>query len=342
LGCPKDFITLVLFTWWFRFGDVGSEWDIIEIFAGCSRIAKFGARVGLATRAVEIDFDSKRKSSTSGRKRRSYMDINGEAGFALCVHLLLHGKWGSLLVVLAIVCSTWSSVNQHTSGRDILVPYGTTYYPSVRSGNKMTSRSALLILLISCMEAVFMIENPGGSSICHHPRLHWVLTKLRELGLPVFKCKFWMIKFGTSTPKPTMVLSTSKAISALYLGELSPQERATDENTSLTDKYIDSHGRSRYKGNKRLKQSQRYSPAFARATVSLIPKMRSERRATLPHDDSLDVKVQFQHCEWSSWEEAEVIDVLLYLRKSSKLVVPLEWDNAVPSLEDLMRIDASL
>jgi len=30
-----------------------------------------------------------------------------------------------------------------------------------------------------------MIENPGGSSICHHPRLHWVLTKLRELGLPV-------------------------------------------------------------------------------------------------------------------------------------------------------------
>lgn len=78
---------MVLFTWWFQFGHVGSEWDIVEIFSGCSRIAKFGARMGLATRAVEIDFDSKRKSSRSGRKRRSYMDINGEAGFASHVRI---------------------------------------------------------------------------------------------------------------------------------------------------------------------------------------------------------------------------------------------------------------
>ena len=35
------------------------------------------------------------------------------------------------------------------------------------------------------------------------------------------------------------------------------------------------------------------------------------------------------------------MDVLLYLRKSSKLAVPVEWDSAVPSLEDLIRIDAS-
>lgn len=38
---------------------------------------------------------------------------------------------------------------------------------------------------------------------------------------------------------------------------------------------------------------------------------------------------------WSSWEEAEILDVLIYLRGSEKLRLPQEWVDAVPTLAEL-------
>lgn len=129
-----------------------------------------------------------------------------------------------MLAVLAVVCSTWSPVNVATSQRDPLVPWGATYFPSVRAANKMTSRinifpiyghgngnkvfhdlmgfdlfiwypihayipgrSTLLMLLLACMDSVFLLENPGGSSILQHPRLVWLFQKLRGLRMPVLR-----------------------------------------------------------------------------------------------------------------------------------------------------------
>ena len=68
---------------------------------------------------------------------------NGPSLLRLAVSLILRGQFGSLVTLLAIVCSSWSAVNLGTSERDELVPLGATYKPSVRSANKMVSRTGV-------------------------------------------------------------------------------------------------------------------------------------------------------------------------------------------------------
>ena len=58
----------------------------------------------------------------------------------LAIKLCLSGRFQEALYVIAVVCSTWSSVNIATSQRDILTPLGNQNLPSVESGNRMVAR----------------------------------------------------------------------------------------------------------------------------------------------------------------------------------------------------------
>ena len=58
----------------------------------------------------------------------------------LAICLCLCGNVGAALYVIAVVCSTWSAVNLHTSQRDVLTPYGDSRVTSVRAGNRMVTR----------------------------------------------------------------------------------------------------------------------------------------------------------------------------------------------------------
>ena len=44
------------------------------------------------------------------------------------------------MALFAIVCSTWVSINQGTSGRSICSPAGRYWYTSVAEANTMASR----------------------------------------------------------------------------------------------------------------------------------------------------------------------------------------------------------
>ena len=46
----------------------------------------------------------------------------------LCIMTILRGKPNDLLVVMGILCSTWTIVNAGTSGRDVLCPMGRVEY----------------------------------------------------------------------------------------------------------------------------------------------------------------------------------------------------------------------
>ena len=61
--------------------------------------------------------------------------------------LVLRGGVGHLVCLIAVVCSTWSAMNKHTSKRDWLVPFGDTSLTCVRQGNKQVSRTVSNTLL---------------------------------------------------------------------------------------------------------------------------------------------------------------------------------------------------
>ena len=79
----------MLFVHWFDFGDLSQDnldLQVLELFAGVARVARVARRMGLRARAYDINFDHENKrrfrfSSHSNRRRRAFMDINGEAGF---------------------------------------------------------------------------------------------------------------------------------------------------------------------------------------------------------------------------------------------------------------------
>lgn len=81
---------------------------------------------------------------------------------ALCIN----GRYQEALYVMAVVCSTWSSMNAHTSQRDVLTPYGNTALSGVRAANRMVARWV--------METIFTILYLFGPSYfigspCHKP-----------------------------------------------------------------------------------------------------------------------------------------------------------------------------
>ncbi len=95
----KDFIWLVLFVSWFDFGDISHdnmELEVLELFSGVARVARFARRTGYRTRAFDICYDKTYKrgykvSTHNGRKKRSFMDLNGEAGLVslACIKVIM-------------------------------------------------------------------------------------------------------------------------------------------------------------------------------------------------------------------------------------------------------------
>ena len=60
----------------------------------------------------------------------------------LCIITILRGRFGDLICMMGILCSTWTVVNTGTSCRDLLTPMGQQDFPSVASGNQMVSRTS--------------------------------------------------------------------------------------------------------------------------------------------------------------------------------------------------------
>ena len=101
----------------------------------------------------------------------------------LAIYTILAGKFGDLIVILGICCSTFVNINMGTSGRDCLTPEGQTEYMSVALANCMVSRTGLrnicvfykklfpsrsppcrcvlLALLIRCCGGCFFVRKPG-------------------------------------------------------------------------------------------------------------------------------------------------------------------------------------
>ena len=100
----------------------------------------------------------------------------------LAVGTILNGKWGDLLCVLGVVCSTWVAVNKGTSRRSEVLPMGDPSRPSVRESNLMVSRTGLPASL-SATHASPLALLPGRNSMCQgcpdpiaHPDGRWSLA----------------------------------------------------------------------------------------------------------------------------------------------------------------------
>lgn len=88
--------------------------------------------------------------------------------------------------VLPAVMST-DARSSYTAGRDVFNGYlGNAGYTFVATGNLLCSRLALALLLCWAKGIRFLVEQPEGSSMPHHPRFQQVLGIGRAPWLKVY------------------------------------------------------------------------------------------------------------------------------------------------------------
>ncbi len=91
-----------------------------------------------------------------------------------------------------------------STGRTLANPLGWTSAPSVQCGNLMVSRCAVLLLLASCKGIWWILEQPRGSLLEHHPLMQQVFRRVR-----VWRQHVRMIEFAASTDKGTWLYSST-------------------------------------------------------------------------------------------------------------------------------------
>ena len=61
--------------------------------------------------------------------------------------MILHADPGRFFVVIAMVCTSFTTINMATNGRSALTPYGNESYPCVQQGNIFMERNLACNLL---------------------------------------------------------------------------------------------------------------------------------------------------------------------------------------------------
>ena len=147
--------------------------------------------------------------------------------------------------------------NLGTHQRSVLFPQGNEGYPSVQIGNRLASRTSLLMYFSCAHEGRPVLEQPRNSKAPLHPRLEQVLEEL-----PFYETSIWGGKYAdnpqTSTPKRHSLFSVDKCLLQKlsdYAGTMTAEELQAFETTLVKRRRKDD-GSYSWSGNENMKQSQ--------------------------------------------------------------------------------------
>ena len=98
----------------------------------------------------------------------------------------------------------------------------------------------------------YHLSNPNSKASNLQFLNKWDPHKLAE----VTRCKWYMIHYNALTPKPHYAYSNSSRISQLDMGKLVRKTVDQDANLKTCETYVDSEGNKRFKGTKRLRQTE--------------------------------------------------------------------------------------
>jgi hypothetical protein len=232
--------------------------DFVEYFAGHRQVTKANLRRHHISVPYEILDDPQ------------LCDYTGDSGFGFAAELaaMLNPCNGGASLS-APVCSTWVMINVGTSGRSCTRPLGNAHYPSVKAANMMVSRLCLLLMLLSSRGIWWIVEQPRGSLLEHHPRFQELMTVIT-----IYRHMIKMIDYNLPHEKPTWLYSNESFISDIdqhvrpYTGPL--PEKAT------TKRYKDASGRECFTGGPGLKHSQHYTREFGEAVAAVFASRKKE------------------------------------------------------------------
>ena len=173
------------------------------------------------------------------------------------------------------------------------------------------------------------------------------------------KVSWWMRNYGGPTAKPHYLYSNSKHVAKLQKGKLQRPVDPTPSNTC--EHYINKNGKRCWVGTKKLKQTERkpqlvnlcvacllrrasficsltepreYPPKFALKLVSLFNELVDEKAGVPSLPDPLPSISEM--CDSATfadmWEEADMGEVVAYLRGGKGLRLSAEYRSLFPEV----------
>ena len=176
---------------------VNRNLDLVDLFAGKARIARWATLAGLQA----IAFD---------KLYGEHMNILTPVGLALIVLLVLRIKVGGLLAA-GPQCSSWVWLCRKVTKRSKKNPLGANSCQSVLDGNATNSHMALLCYLGSLLSWDWLIEQPQSSLFFETQ----MMKAVKESIANVSTCYLKFGSFGHATQKPTVLMGTNNIVQKL-------------------------------------------------------------------------------------------------------------------------------
>lgn len=170
---------------------VNRNLDLVDLFAGKARIARWATLAGLHA----IAFD---------KLYGEHMDILTPVGLALIVLLVLRIKVGGLL-------AAGPQSSRKVTKRTKKNPYGAKSNQSVLDGNATNSSMALLCYLGSLLSWDWLIEQPQSSLFFETQ----MMKAVKETIANVSTCSLNLGSFGHETRKTTVLMGTNNIVQKL-------------------------------------------------------------------------------------------------------------------------------
>ena len=274
-------------------------YDFVEYFAGAHEATKAAWRRQKMAAAFEIDHDP------------DTMNMVGGLGYVNAIHLATRLK-RLAQSVLAPVCSSWVPINMGTSCRSVLNPLGNRSLSYVKQANIMVSRTVLLVWSLVAMGVLVILEQPMNSLMQNHPRFkQWMLAN------DIYRYFIRMRDYGAASEKGTWIYSQYP-----WVGDISrfkAPRKDTPSTVVVATTYLNSKGKSCFKGGKDLKASQKYPRGFGEALQKLFELHKADIRKHVA-----DLEQRASHLrvfredlfgapsdDWADADLAPVFDILL-------------------------------
>ena len=170
--------------------------DIVDLFAGKARVARWGELLNLRVAALDREFGQ-------------HFDICTDLGLANTLCTILRVR-ESGMCMMGPQCSSWVWLSRSVSKRSPGNPYGDCAVETVREGNQVNERVALICVICSMLGIKWLVEQPGSSLFFHTQLMGMVVAKENA-----FQRHFFMKDFGHTSSKPTLLIGVADFLSTL-------------------------------------------------------------------------------------------------------------------------------
>ena len=170
--------------------------DLLDLFAGKARVARWGELLNFRVAAMDREFGS-------------HFDLCSDIGFASTLCAVMRVKTTGM-IMLGPQCSSWVWLSRSASRRSLANPYGDPSVASVAEGNVVNERVAMICAICSMLGIVWLVEQPASSLFFNTELMSMVVAKENA-----FQRHFFMKEFGHANSKPTLLFGVASFLSSL-------------------------------------------------------------------------------------------------------------------------------